>query len=431
MSTGYSDGDLFAHLNLVNGQLGVDEYNMDTLTPKQYPAHQYPPQRHCPDRRQYDASGLPAVKSEDEQQHRRRGPANGIARFPRTGSDSEGSTGSGSSGRAGTRSNQKRGSETPETEDALGPKSKKPKVEEAGQRLQRSRERNRVHAQRSRMRKKFTTQALQQEVEDLRDQNARMLALLNRRATKGEVQQLMQTTKPKSSSEYADMEFDAAETKRLRCIQPLQQSRHGRGGCGCGGSGSSGGSDVSNGDSAGDPAGGGDQCGAGGFPGPQMGAEDSQLLRVLQTAKKTIVISDALLPDNPIIYASQGFYELTGYSAGEVLGHNCRFLQGPRTDPSACHRLAAGLAKGEDTSVCMLNYKKNGEAFWNQVFVAALRDQGGRVVNYVEVQSEVAAHKHQAGVVSAGLGLGLHGPEVGVGGAADYNCDHESCYESN
>ena len=109
----------------------------------------------------------------------------------------------------------------------------------------------------------------------------------------------------------------------------------------------------------------------------------------LQAAQQNFAVSDPSLPDNPIVYASRGFLTLTGYQMSQVVGRNCRFLQGPGTDPKMVDRIRTGVSKGEDTSVCLLNYKADGTPFWNQFFVAALRDADGTVVNYVGVQCEV------------------------------------------
>lgn len=67
-----------------------------------------------------------------------------------------------------------------------------------------------------------------------------------------------------------------------------------------------------------------------------------------------------------------------------------RFLQGPETDPRAVDKIRTAIAKGEDTSVCLLNYRQDGSTFWNQFFVAGLRDAQGQTVNYVGVQSKVS-----------------------------------------
>ncbi len=123
---------------------------------------------------------------------------------------------------------------------------------------------------------------------------------------------------------------------------------------------------------------------------------DYSLVKALQTAQQNFVISDPSIPDNPIVYASQGFLTLTGYSLNEVLGRNCRFLQGPDTDPKAVDKIRNGIEKGEDTTVVLLNYRKDGTKFWNQFFIAALRDGEGNIVNYLGVQCKVSEDYAQA-----------------------------------
>mmetsp|Transcript_15527 Transcript_15527/g.21199 ORF Transcript_15527/g.21199 Transcript_15527/m.21199 type:complete len:432 (-) Transcript_15527:303-1598(-) len=117
---------------------------------------------------------------------------------------------------------------------------------------------------------------------------------------------------------------------------------------------------------------------------------DFRLMSALSGSQQNFAISDPSLPDNPIVYVSRGFLELTGYTLDQVLGRNCRFLQGPGTDQSAVDIIRRGVREGIDTSVCLLNYKEDGTPFWNQFFVAALRDAEGNVVNFVGVQCEVS-----------------------------------------
>jgi PAS domain S-box-containing protein len=117
---------------------------------------------------------------------------------------------------------------------------------------------------------------------------------------------------------------------------------------------------------------------------------DYSLVKALQTAQQNFVISDPSVPDNPIVYASQGFLTLTGYMLDQVLGRNCRFLQGPHTNPKSVDKIRQGIEKGEDTTVVLLNYRKDGSTFWNQFFIAALRDGDGNVVNYLGVQCKVS-----------------------------------------
>lgn len=116
---------------------------------------------------------------------------------------------------------------------------------------------------------------------------------------------------------------------------------------------------------------------------------DFRLIQALVTSQQNFVLSDPKLPDNPIVYCSDGFCKLSGYKRSEILGRNCRFLQGPGTDQNAVELIRAGVAEGRDMSVCLLNYKADGSPFWNQFFVAAIRDSNDKVVNFVGVQCEV------------------------------------------
>lgn len=117
---------------------------------------------------------------------------------------------------------------------------------------------------------------------------------------------------------------------------------------------------------------------------------DFQLMQALTLAQQNFVVTDPSLPDNPIVFASQGFYKLTGYTPTEVIGRNCRFLQGPSTDPASVAVIRQAVDEGRDAAVCLVNYKKDGTPFWNQFFVAPLRGIDGNVVNYVGVQCEVS-----------------------------------------
>jgi PAS domain S-box-containing protein len=117
---------------------------------------------------------------------------------------------------------------------------------------------------------------------------------------------------------------------------------------------------------------------------------DYTLVKALQTAQQNFVITDPTLPDNPIVYASGGFLNLTGYKMDQILGRNCRFLQGPDTDPGAVDKIRRAIEEGTDGSVCLLNYRADGSTFWNQFFIAALRGADGNIVNYVGVQCRVS-----------------------------------------
>lgn len=110
---------------------------------------------------------------------------------------------------------------------------------------------------------------------------------------------------------------------------------------------------------------------------------DFSLMQSLATGQKCFVLSDPKLPDNPIVFATPDFYKLTGYTSKEVLGRNCRFLQGPGTEKRAVDVIRKAIATGSDATVCLVNYKADGTPFWNQFFIAALRDSDNNIVNFV------------------------------------------------
>ena len=111
--------------------------------------------------------------------------------------------------------------------------------------------------------------------------------------------------------------------------------------------------------------------------------------RALAAAANGILITDPTLPDNPIVDANPAFTAMTGYTREEVLGRNCRFLQGPGTDPAAVRRLRAALAAGQDVTETLLNYRKDGTPFWNELRIAAVRDDAGKITHFVGVQTDV------------------------------------------
>ncbi|KAL9029464.1 MAG: hypothetical protein Q9196_002286 [Gyalolechia fulgens] len=94
-------------------------------------------------------------------------------------------------------------------------------------------------------------------------------------------------------------------------------------------------------------------------------------------------LTDPAKGDNPIVYASDGFVGVTGYSRAEIVPRNCRFLQGNYTDKTATRRLKASIDAKEESVELLLNYKKNGEPFWNLLYVAPLFDANGRVKFYI------------------------------------------------
>ncbi|NNE35886.1 MAG: SpoIIE family protein phosphatase, partial [Rhodothermales bacterium] len=115
--------------------------------------------------------------------------------------------------------------------------------------------------------------------------------------------------------------------------------------------------------------------------------------RALAASAEGITISDPSLPDNPLIYANEGFERLTGYSVEDVVGRNCRFLQGPDTDPDTVDVIREAIRTDTACTVQILNYRKDGTPFWNRLSITPIKDAAGTVTNHIGIQSDVTAQK--------------------------------------
>ena len=126
------------------------------------------------------------------------------------------------------------------------------------------------------------------------------------------------------------------------------------------------------------------------FPLPeQLALKD----RVLARSAEGITIVDARFPDMPLIYVNEGFERLTGYSPEEVLGRNCRFLQGDETDSSAAQEIRRALRERRECTVEILNYRKDGTRFWNRLALTPIQDDAGQLTHYIGIQSDITARK--------------------------------------
>lgn len=131
------------------------------------------------------------------------------------------------------------------------------------------------------------------------------------------------------------------------------------------------------------------------FPIAGTDSESSWLLynEAMDEAPMGITISDPSQPDNPLIYVNDGFCELTGYPRDEVLGQNCRFLQGEATREESVAQMRAAIDAEEPVSVDLRNYRKNGEMFWNRVTIIPIRTDDGTVTHYLGYQQDITAKK--------------------------------------
>ena len=127
---------------------------------------------------------------------------------------------------------------------------------------------------------------------------------------------------------------------------------------------------------------------------------DLALLAVERT-RMPMMVSDPRQPDEPIVLANQAFLDLTGYPAEEVIGRNCRFLQGADTDPAAIQRIRDAVTAGVDLDIELLNYRKDGTPFWNALHISPLRDDNGSIVYHFASQQDISRTR-DAALIEAG-----------------------------
>ncbi len=207
------------------------------------------------------------------------------------------------------------------------------------------RQRNREHAKRSRVRKKFLLESLQAEVKELQTENEGLRMIIQSKIPQ-HAQKIISECCAKNPlfDDQNDGDDEATKNAKKDAASNTAEKKK-----------------------------------------VQLVNSDFSLIKSLTSGQQNFVLSDPRLPDNPIVYASDGFYQLTGYTREQVLGRNCRFLQGPGTDPKAVDVIRTAVANGTDATTCLLNYKADGTPFWNQFFVAALRDSDNCIVNYVSL----------------------------------------------
>jgi PAS domain S-box-containing protein len=111
--------------------------------------------------------------------------------------------------------------------------------------------------------------------------------------------------------------------------------------------------------------------------------------RAVVATDMSFTITDPRRDDDPLLWVNPSFTTLTGYTPDEAVGRNCRFLQGANTDPAAVRRIADSLRRRKPVTEVLLNYRRDGSAFWNQVAISPVFDSAGELVNFVGVQNDV------------------------------------------
>jgi PAS domain S-box-containing protein len=119
------------------------------------------------------------------------------------------------------------------------------------------------------------------------------------------------------------------------------------------------------------------------------------MLIAIDDANEGITISDARLPDNPLIFVNKGFCSMTGYNADEVMGKNCRFLQGKEINQESVRRVKKSIQNKDSIIEEIINFKKDGTIFWNRLSITPIFDDSGILSHFIGVQEDITAKKEK------------------------------------
>ena len=118
----------------------------------------------------------------------------------------------------------------------------------------------------------------------------------------------------------------------------------------------------------------------------QQRIDSATFRRQWEALNAGVVISDALAPDMPIVYVNSKFEEMSGYPAGDVLGRNCRFLQGQAKDQPGLTNIRAAIKNRANGFAVLQNYRKDGSIFLNELFISPIKNSAGTVTHFVGIQ---------------------------------------------
>ncbi|MFH6783387.1 MULTISPECIES: PAS domain-containing protein [Methylobacterium] len=127
----------------------------------------------------------------------------------------------------------------------------------------------------------------------------------------------------------------------------------------------------------------------------RTGASTDPFVSAVRATRMPMVITDPGQPDNPIVFVNDAFCRLTGYAYDEIVGRNCRFLQGPATDMADVAKVGAAIARRESIEIDLLNYKKDRETFWNRLLVSPVFDRDGDLTFFFASQFDVTLERER------------------------------------
>ena len=126
---------------------------------------------------------------------------------------------------------------------------------------------------------------------------------------------------------------------------------------------------------------------------PGLNDRGGVFFAAIEMTRMPMILTDPNLPDHPIVFANKAFLDLTGYEEDEVVGRNCRFLQGAQTDRAVVGELRDAIAQHDSIAVELLNYRRDGSAFWNAVFIGPVYDTSGKLLYFFASQLDVTRRR--------------------------------------
>ena len=130
-----------------------------------------------------------------------------------------------------------------------------------------------------------------------------------------------------------------------------------------------------------------------GAAGHEFDAGSDIFFAAVSMTRMPMVVVDPNQDDHPIVFVNKAFLEMTGYAKAEVIGHNCRFLQGPETDPATRAQVRAAIEQRRDIATEILNYRKDGSSFWNALFVSPVYNAAGDLVYFFGSQLDITRRR--------------------------------------
>lgn len=126
---------------------------------------------------------------------------------------------------------------------------------------------------------------------------------------------------------------------------------------------------------------------------PGLDDRGNVFFAAIEMTRMPMILTDPAQPDNPIVFANKAFLDLTGYEESEVVGRNCRFLQGAQTDRGSVDGLREAIARHQSIALEILNYKRDGTPFWNAVFIGPVYDTSGQLLYFFASQLDVTRRR--------------------------------------